>query len=85
MVMAYGVKRRDFKKMGALLAAAGIFVPDVQARNIAQSNAASFEPVLAAGRCAFPAPVQWFSQCMIWWPVISQQIALQTVVPPAPS
>jgi hypothetical protein len=29
MVMAYGFKRRDFKKMGVLLAAAGIFVPDM--------------------------------------------------------
>jgi hypothetical protein len=29
IVMAYGVKRRDFKKMGALLAAAGIFGPDM--------------------------------------------------------
>jgi hypothetical protein len=28
-VMTYGVKRRDFKKMGILLAAAGIFVPDM--------------------------------------------------------
>jgi hypothetical protein len=27
--MAYGVKRRDLKKMGVLLAAAGIFVPDM--------------------------------------------------------
>jgi hypothetical protein len=29
IVMAYGFKRRDFKKMRALLAAAGIFVPDM--------------------------------------------------------
>ena len=29
VVMAYGVKRRDFKKMRVLLAAAGIFVPDM--------------------------------------------------------
>jgi hypothetical protein len=29
MVMAYDVKRRDFKKIRALLAAAGIFVPDM--------------------------------------------------------
>jgi hypothetical protein len=29
MVMAYGFKRRDFKKMRVLLAAAGIFVPDM--------------------------------------------------------
>jgi hypothetical protein len=24
-------------------------------------GAASFEPVFVAGRCSFPAPVQWFS------------------------
>jgi hypothetical protein len=29
MAMAYGLKRRDFKKMRALLAAAGICVPDM--------------------------------------------------------
>jgi hypothetical protein len=29
IVVICGVKRRDFKKMGALLAAAGIFVPDM--------------------------------------------------------
>jgi hypothetical protein len=29
MVLAYGVKRRDFKNMRVLLAAAGIFVPDM--------------------------------------------------------
>jgi hypothetical protein len=29
MVMAHGLKRRDFKKMRALLAAAGICVPDM--------------------------------------------------------
>jgi hypothetical protein len=26
-----------------------------------QTFATTFEPVFAAGRCAFPAPVQWFS------------------------
>jgi hypothetical protein len=34
--------------------------PNENKKNKAQSNtAASFEPVLAAGRCSCPAPVQW--------------------------